>query len=697
MVISFHSRAEEPGVDIVDSIENRTVRLHLSDEPDLRPASTTGRFLFPVDAARTVTSETIRILCVPEGYVRDTDGTALLNVEPGIDDRLPEGTYVVELGTSIKLYLRIQGPVTVSAELDHLVFEQEGSGPVEIGARSYHDHPAATVTTTEDPTDLLSAVSTFGSALKTTSCERSFPTLRGHPPTLRVGDELSVPDSLSTPDTGVRLELPATRRAAFVAAPLAHYLGADCVPADEPRLVTDVGFSHDLDSERGFESEVARVLKQVFFLDCLTRTEGLYEVNLHERTALEPALDFDFAALYEAPLARQVETYLSVPFDVVEPQLPRWKLTADVAPTPENVSVLPYLVDDLAVVREADAESISPEEVRSTVVHEYVNATDDGIRSRSADDPAEGASETQVVRPPPADSVEQVWFDDGIPHGATKGVEAAYRHRLARTTSDGSVDIVVVGNGTVGEEERSVVDDVYGRREDLPFDVTFRRSLSTAELADVLETESDFLHYVGHIDDSGFRCPDGTLDVQSVETVGARAFLLNTCRSYWHGLELVEKGSIGGIVTVTDVLDSGAVRVGMTLARLLHLGFPLQPAFAIARAESVVGGHYLVVGDGSIDVVQDRDGVPVICDAVETDEEVSTYDLTITAALPAEGGLGILAHPYLESSDESYLPPGRLATFRVDDDELREYVRGYGIPMRLQGDLYWTDEADPFG
>jgi len=58
---------------------------------------------------------------------------------------------------------------------------------------------------------------------------------------------------------------------------------------------------------RGFEEEVERVLKQVFFLDCITRTEGFYLVNLHEPNAIEDQVDLNFEYLYDQPIGRQLK------------------------------------------------------------------------------------------------------------------------------------------------------------------------------------------------------------------------------------------------------------------------------------------------------------------------------------------------------------------------------------------------------
>jgi hypothetical protein len=695
MAISFRTKEGGDTLELVDWVERRQLEMRLTPAANAvatdAEAGASDAFRFPVDAATTVSTRTLELAEAPTGLLRNGEGDQLSELVPGTDGTFPQGTYVVELDGPMKVYVRLTGALSVTATLDRLELSLDAEREVAVGARTYHQRPAATVRTTGEPTDLLRAISTFSSALKTTSCERSYPTLRGHPPTLEVGETASIPDALSVPETGVRLELPAERRYAFVAAPLAYYLGAECVPASRPRLVTDAGLDRPLDDPREFDEEVARLLRRVVFLDCLTRTEGHYDVSLHERRVLEDAIDLSFESLYGRSIPEQLEAYLSVPFETLSPQLPQWPLTADVPPTPERISLLPYLVDDLAVVRAADGKRLAPPEVRSRVVEQlWDDEPDVATRASSAPRGDDGADPPPVVGPPDADSLTQVWFGEGVPVGASKGLEAAYRHRLDRDASADEAGITVVCNGDVGGDEGADVEAVYGSAE-FGFDPTLRSDVPVDELAALLESDGDFLHYVGHIDDAGFECPDGTLDVSSLGRVGINAFLLNACRSYRQGVGLVERGAVGGVVTFTDVVDSGAVRVGRAMAQLLNRGFPLQSAYAVASGESIVGGNYLVVGDGTVDVVQPKHGAPILCDlAAGADAD---YELTVRAYLPSGVGVGALAIPYVADNDEYFLPPGRLATFQLSDTEIREYLTWFDDPIRRDGTLYWTDGA----
>ncbi|RBI63847.1 hypothetical protein DMJ13_04835 [halophilic archaeon] len=667
----------DTGLEVVDAVEGRRYVLDSSESLSPAPADP-DRFRFPVDSAVEVETSEFRLVEPVEGFVRDETGDSVLQVSPGTRTDLPSAAYSVELNAPVKLYLRVDGALTVDATADLMIFRFDP--PVLVGARSYHHHPAATVTTTDDPRDVFAAVSTLSSALKTTSPERSYPTLRGHPPLVERGDELRIPDELTAPETGVRIELPPTLRAATVAAPLSYYLGAELVPGDDPRLVVD-GDAHSLAGPPGFERNVERTLKRAFLLDCLVRTEGYYQVDLYEREQVASDVDLDFASLYDASLAERLDATLAVPFETLAPHVPRWPLVAHVDPTPEAVAVLPFVAYDLGVVRTADARRASPDEVQSSVLDAYLGQRRGGAGDESEDD-------SPFVALGDADAVEQVWFGDGVPLDATKGIPAAFHNDLRRDVDPASIDITVVCNECEMTAEQAVAETVYGSREQLPFDVTLRRDCSTDELRAILASSADLLHYVGHVDDDGFRCRDGTLDAETVDSTGVHAFLLNACRSYEQGVALVEAGAVGGVVTFSDVVDSGAVRVGRTLARLLNLGFPLRSALQLAAGESIVGGHYLVVGDGSVDVVQVEDGIPTLCD-VET--AGSEYEVTPVTYPSREAAVGTMAYPLVGSNEQHFLAPGELATFRLSEPELREYLSAHGSPVRKDGELVWDD------
>jgi hypothetical protein len=687
MHLSFEPLADRAGIAVVDRLERQRYRVHTSDPVD--PTSTdTDAVDAPVGAAVAFETAAIELPTVVPVYVRDADGTVVAEVAHLDGASLPAGSYTLDLGTQIKSYLAIEGSIDVSTDLDRTRIDLGEPTRVVLGGRSSHERPAATVTTTSDPRDCMRAVETFGSALQSLGPERSYPTLRGHPPALQLGDELAIPDGLERPDTGVTLHVRPTLEDVFVAAPLAYYLGAAVEPSDDPRLETDDGFVHPLGPHPSFETAVGRTLKRCFLLDCVTRTEG-DGPTIRERADVEAAVDLDVARLYESSLAEQVAAYLSVPHDAVAEFVPEWRLVAHVDPVPESVASLPFVVDDLAIVRtEGDAPAASNDQPEA--IEEQFTRDDVLVRSASAGtdvDPDTAPPTPEFVEPEAADALEQAWIGDRIPIGASKCSPDAFRNRLDRDPTEGDISIRVVANDDQMAAERDVVDDVYGDRDDLTFDVTVHENLTTTELATVLQTDADFFHYIGHTTHDGFRCRDGKLDATTLDSVAVDTFLLNACNSYHQGLALVERGAIGGIVTLNQVLNSGAVTIGETVARLLNCGFPLRAALGIARDESFMGAQYIVVGDGGINVAQAASGTPNLVELLEWENEVK---MELKTYATDDSGLGSVYAPKLLGDVDYNLNSGSIGTFDVSRSRAMEFLRMENVPVRVGDSLYWS-------
>lgn len=689
-LLSFEPRTGPAGVDVVDHIERRRCSLYMPESVAPRQASTDA-FYFPVDRGVSVTTERFTLPHTAAACVRNHSGFMIDELTQGDARDFPSDLYSIELSAPVKLYIVVEAAPTVSVTTEEVTISFDRPVEVRIGARSHHKHPAATIETTSDPDDMMEAVSYLGSALKTTSVERSYPTLRGHPPTIELADSQRIPGILRKPETGVTIELPPDHESIFVASTLAYYLGADVTPAGSARIITETGFVHELSgTARGFEGEVERVLKQVFFLDCVTRTEGFYPVNLHERNQIEDAVGLDFEFLYDQPIDRQLEFYLDVPFSLVEPHVPQWKLTAHVTSVPKHVELLPFVVNDLAVLKSADPNKADQSAAQVSAVEEFMR-NESFTRSSGTRASADSPPKPQVFDVEETDSLDQTWIGNGAPMGASKAMLEAYQNRLKRKPKNGNIEITVVCNDSEMSGERDVVDNVYGSRENLPFDVDLYRDLSKNRLKSVLESDMDFLHYIGHIECNGFECKDGYFDAEKLDVSGADAFFLNACSSYDQGKRLIESGSICGIVTLQEVINSGAERVGMTFAKLLNCGFPFNTAIKIAKQQSIMGGHYLALGDGSLDVVQSQSGNPIYC---HISKSVDNYNLSYIT-YPARGGeLGAIHYPFISSNNEYYLVSGMADTFKVDEESLVEFLHSENTPVEISGDLKWSSEIE---
>jgi hypothetical protein len=685
-LLAFETLDDPPGVEVIDRIERFRYKLHTPD-PVSPTEVETDDFLFPVDRAVSVTTEEIVMPLGRSVCVRNSEGEMLAEIEPMEEQSFEDGTYIVEPGTQINTYMLLSGPVDITVNLLETRISLRNSKSVRIGVVSGHDRPAATITTTEDPVDMMTAISTFGSALKATNPERAFPSNRGHPPAVRLGDELDVPEVVQPPETGIQLEIPTTYQAIYAVAPLAYYLGAEVVPGSTPRLITDTGFEHRLDSSKNLEKGIERTLKQVFLLDCVTRTEGVYDIELRERNELQQLFDFDWATLYNQPLAEQVAAYLDIPYALVSDTVPEWRLTVHVEPKSETVEHLPFVVSDLAIVRSASASptaaTAQPEPTTGFSRNDVIT------RSVADTNSMRGAS---YVQPESDSSLEQAWIGGSIPIGASKLTMEAFQNRLDRDANTGDISITIVLNDQRMDDERDIANRAYGDRDDLPFDVRICMDLTVEELRDLLQQENSFFHYIGHTEQDGFQCTDGKLDASTLNETGVNSFLLNACNSYEQGMCLIEAGAIGGIVTLSEVINDGAVRMGESIARLLNSGYPLRAALTIARDESVLGGQYIVVGDGGMTVTQAASRTPYLLDISKTDHG---FAVDIDMYPTDDVGIGTVFKPHIAENNEYFLNSSTTRTFHVSEEELSTYLNLQNVPVRNGDNIYWSFSLAP--
>ncbi|WP_128477165.1 CHAT domain-containing protein [Halorussus pelagicus] len=649
----FDTLDEGVGFEVVDPIETRRFTFSTPDPVELLPADPDS-FRFPVSSACRVETSELSLPYPVLMYVRNAEGELLSDLTHDASAEFPPDRYRIELNTPVKLYIEVDAGIRIDSDTDSMRIEFDRETTVSVGARSFHKSPAATVTTTDDPRDVMRAVSTLGSALKTTTCERSWPTLRGYPPRIERGDELDVPDGLDVPDTGVTVEVPPEYDAIYSAAPLTYYFGGDLVAGETPRLTVG-GFERRFDDGDGFEDDVVRTLKQAFFLDCITRTEGYYPIELADRNELESLVDLDFAALYDAPLDEQLSAYFSVPYSTVAEAMPSWHRVTYVRPDPENVETLPYLVNDLSILRSPPRptydETDEMRETRNAIgdFHRTSPSERTSVRSPTERDTSARRGvppiDSYVRMPDKDDALEVAWVGDGTPIRGTKVLPEAFECDSVETNDD-AIEITVVCNDEQMREEWDAVAEVYGPRETISFDPSVHFDVTTDELRDLLQTRTDLFHYVGHINGQGFECSDGVLDARDLTEVGMRAFLLNACRSHNQGVALVEAGCHGGIVSLGNVGNPAAVELGETLAKLFQAGFSIGSALEITRESTFVATRYIAVGDPGFTLAQSDDFVPLMY-LIESDCD-GPLSLTGYAYPTRDHSLGSISKTYLD-------------------------------------------------
>lgn len=673
------------GLEIIDRIERHRYQLTTHGETFPDPADT-NEIQYPVDAAVEIQEEMITLPMNKHVYVREKDGSMVAEAQPPDPTSLPKGEYTLEISASLKIYLKMKGELYIYFDSDqtHIVIGDETR--IIVGARSYHTRPANSIKTTKDPSEIMEAITAFGSALKTTSPERSYPTLRGHPPTIKLDDESEIPSDLNVRKTGVEIRVPPTYHYVYPITSLSYYTGAKVVPGSTPKLVTENGFSYPLTGKDGFETVVEKVLKHIFFLDCVVRTEGMTPLPLYERQAVESILPFDIKETYNKNIPGQIETYLEVPFVEIEEYLPEWRLEMQLEPTAESSKFLPFIANNLAVVRvqKGSTEPQLSSDIQTDAIESFTRSGSiDGVNLiRGKDTPCKnGISDITTI--------QQSWCSSNSAQITSTASLSAFQNSIGRTPRTDPIEIDVVCNDSDMRDELETVNGVYGTHEELPFDVSVYYETTTEELRRILSNESDFFHYIGHIDDFGFQCSDGRLDASEVETVGAKAFFLNACQSHEQGMHLVESGSIGGIVTFEDVVNSGATSVGSVIARLLNHGFSLYSALSLARKENIVGEQYQIVGDGITTIAQSKTGVPSVC-SIENKRDFIKLELTTYNG--SSTSKGSIVTPHIDSIDLYHLLPGEINGVFVTKSQFKEFLNLQEIPVIADDKIHWSDE-----
>jgi len=668
----------ESGLRVFDG-DNSSVTVGAADLSVSAPGSEIPR---PVDESVDCFTTEVR-LPIAVVYVTSLSGEEQYELANRTEPlELPAGEYVVDVDAQIKTYVKLSGPVTIrkTNEFEEVVVTFSGERRFTLGFRSRHRRPIGAIAVPPTPEGLSTALSHMHSSHKTTGPDRSFPTLRGHPPLVKPAEETTVPAEIrdSTPDTGIEMTVPRDLEHLLVAAPLSYYLGAS-VEVDDVSAPTvrspSVGADLALDPMPGLERHATQVLRKVFFLDCLVRNVGPYGTNLAEASLLD-ALGLDAVSLYEATPAERLAAYVDVPYDAIEQRLPDWHLSTYVEPVEEYVPRLPFLLDNLSLVYMPETSELEGSELVERSLGDFYRSGAGQVAS------------VDIVKPELRGSRIHGWLAEGTPIDVFKSEPSAYRNRLdyVDRTSE-TTRVVVVLNDEEMYGEHVDVEEIYRERgDDLPIHVEVHEHLSSASLARVFESNNDFVHFIGHCEEDGLLCPNGYMAADDLEECNTQTFFLNACGSYYEGMELIRKGSVAGAITFSQVLNDHAVKVGSAFARLLIHGFSIERAMQLARRRIMMGKDYAVVGDGTHVLTQSSNRLPATATLEEVgDQYLLTYDQFSTR------DTGGFYHPYVEGNEYSYLC-GNESEFALDETETVEFLRRAEMPVIHDGDFYWSDE-----
>lgn len=573
----------ESTLTVRDELDTRTATFEVTPQPSLRPALV-DLFQFPVDAAVSFDAETLSVGPNANILVRDDTGAVLDRVDDG-PRSYPRGTYYVDINAPVRVYLRLaeteptlcsRGEPETGVEI---AFGSETT--VTVGARSLHTRPEATITVPDDPEKRIEAFSYLGSSIKEFSPERAWADLRGYPPRFERGETLSIPSTLSKPETGVTVTVPPTHAALYRIAPLAFYVGATVEAGETPALDLPNGYSEPLVTrQQTLEESVEAILYKCLVLDALVRGGGYVPVTIRAYEDVAPHLPFYPESLVDEPFGVQLMEYLEAPTAPVLDALPDHTTTAVLRPDPDDVTLLPGLLDSFASIRVAESPP-APEAVRE--------------RSRSS--PA-------VVG----------YAHSSVPQGGLALRTEAFDRVASDTAPEAGAATValVTGNPTRAARLRAALD--RAPLASIPERIRVQETPSRSELRTLLTGEIDLLVLDLPATERTITCRDGALDLGAVDTVDARIVALDAAP---------EAGAVDPAVasTLARMGAAGVVAApgvttpkrGLRLVGCLLKGQPLP-----AAADLVYDGGYYLAGSAVASVARLDRGINAACFYAET-------------------------------------------------------------------------------
>ncbi len=521
----------------------------------------------------------------------------------------------------------------------------------------------ATFTVPKSPEGAATAISVLSAGLSSTGPERSHPDYRTHPPLVEFGADTHIPTRVRqlVPQTEIVIDVPARYTELFVVAPLAYYLGATVRIGHDPPRLSAPGLSKTFGQLPDLKYEVAALLRRIFFLDCLVR-DVPGEEPPYEQSYLD-TMGIDGTQLRDATPTERLRAYLSVKQATIMSHLPSWHLSTYVTPTAEMIPCLPFLLDDLSLIYPPDADELDQSELLDRALDDFYRGDVDTV---------------EIVSPKLQPANLHGWLADEVPADAFTPSLGAYRNRLGTPPVEQPLDITVVLNDSMMDGEYEAVAKLYDEYDQV---TTRYRSVSVNELAGIFEQTNDFVHFIGHCEEDGLQCPDGSLDVESLGSINTRTFFLNACGSYYQGEALVEQGAIAGGVTLRTVLNNPAIKVGTTFARLFVSGFGIERAMQLARRQITMSTDYAVVGDGTYSLSDSTVGI------ARLKETGNTYKLSYSVAANRHPG-GCYTAPF-------ELWPrltGTQATTELTEADIPRVLKSLECPVIYDESLEWADD-----
>jgi hypothetical protein len=581
----------------------------------------------------------------------------------------------IRIGTAVRITVAFDGTARVRERPGGIDVAFGERRPVGLGLDASRGRNDRTIDVPESPDGIATALTYASAAHATTTPARSDPATRRHPPLIQPSGETEIPESIRSArtETGIELRVPPDPEPLFVLAPLAYYLGArvSVEPRDSPLLrAPEAGIRRELRSLPELQADAASLLYRTVTLDGLLRSAR--ETSAAARRRLVAA-GIDPARVGGMDLDARLAAYLEASFGEIEPGLPEWHLSVYATPGSGEMTALPYALDRLAFVYLPDGRTLPDEERLQRSLADFYRT------------PGE-APTVDPILPDLHRGRLHGWLAEGVAIDAFKLLPEAYANRRRRPAlGGGPTDVTLVINDGEMDAELHAVRTVYREEsDDHAVDLRVERRLEREALADTLRRPTDLLHYVGHCDRSGLRCPDGHLDAAGVDHCGARVLFLNACGSYHQGVSLIEAGSTAGAVTLRPVLDEQASRVGAAFARLLTRGFAVERALRIASRRTPMNKDYAVVGDGTYALDGPGDTPRAVVRVTRAGERFRVCVEHGTPGATASRREAVLG--------EGVCPSGAERNTLATRSELCEFLDGLSLPAVYENRYYWAPE-----
>ncbi|WP_263019484.1 hypothetical protein [Natronobiforma cellulositropha] len=644
---------ESGSICVSDELEGQGLEIGVSGDSEVQSALT-ELFVFPVDDAVTIQTSMLRIESHADTCLRDETGTHIAEFST-VEQSFPPGTYFLEVTGPLKVYVRIVD-TGIRARYPHhetpgrpLEVEFDGQAQVTIGGRSFHTRPRTTMTVPDEPAALAEALPYLASSIKEFSCERSWPSLRGHPPLLERGERLEIPAELERPETGVELAVPTTYADLYRIAPLAFYLGASVVDGEAPELRLENGYTEPLGTGRALEERVARLLGRCLVLDSLTRVGGYYTYRRHEYETTASRLPFYPPNLYGRSLSEQLLEYLEVPFDELRPSLPRWPSTVVVRPGADDCTVLPYALNSLSRICVSTA------------------ATQAGEVETPRASPSAFVAYTGTP-PEGANTVTRASFANGLERCATPETEARVSY------------VMETGERTATLTE-TLERQVLTARE-YP-EITRCEAPTRAELRAALRAETVLCWCDLGTTARGIVCRDGVLELEALDDVGAAMVHLRAGEDLDVARAVVDGGALACVVTERQVPVEHAAFLGGYVSS----GRSLVDSVELADLSAATPLRF--VGDATQVAVRCDGGINPVwmeVDSVGPD----SHRLTVRSQLTDIHRLGSTSKVFDENVDGAFQLTGVTADqpLECSTETVVEYLEDDHFVVRLNGETY---------